>query len=102
CPQGSPVRIDPEQLDTLAEHEFASVGAAPLSAHASYAPARRAFYNFAYVRGRKPALRLHEFPDAGGDRLLCEIPLREHSFVHDFMVTDRYALFVVPPLSLDP
>jgi all-trans-8'-apo-beta-carotenal 15,15'-oxygenase len=102
CPQGSPTRIDPDDLTTWGEHEFPSVGSAPLSAHASYSQRRRAFYNFATARGPKPALHLHEFPDAGGDRLVATIPLRAHSFVHDFMVTDRYALFVVPPFAVEP
>jgi all-trans-8'-apo-beta-carotenal 15,15'-oxygenase len=101
CQAGSPVRIDPDDLSSLGEYEFPSVGKRPLSAHASYCRARQAFYNFALVPGRQPTLELFEFPDSGGDRLVARVPLPAASFVHDFMVTSRHALFVVPPFRIE-
>ena len=101
CQAGLPIALDPDDLGTRGEHDFGGLVPRSLSAHASYCADRRAFYNFALHSGRTSSIELFEFRDDGTDRKLASIPIAGASFVHDFMVTSRYALFVVPPFRIE-
>ncbi len=102
CPAGVPVEIAAEDLSTLGEHDFDGLVGPGFSAHASYSSQRRAFYNFAVRAGRTTTLDLFEFKDDGQARRIAQVPIAGPSFVHDFAVTDRFAIFLVPPLRVQP
>lgn len=101
-PLSTPTELDPNNLDSLGETDLDGCAPPGFSAHASFCAARRCFYNFAAVSGRRSSLELFEFPLDARPRHLTSIPLAAACFVHDFLVTDRYAIFVVPPLALNP
>ncbi|MEO7329787.1 MAG: carotenoid oxygenase family protein [Minicystis sp.] len=100
CEAGKPVEIAPETLATLGETDFEGAIPSTFSAHPHYVPSRRAHYNFGVRYGKKTMLDLFELPDVGAPRRLGEITLAGASMIHDFIVTERYLIFFVPPLRL--
>lgn len=100
-PAGLPHEIDPATLATIGEDRLEIIDGA-FSAHASYAANRRAFYDFGTRFGRQSLLDLYVFPDDGGGARVATVPLAAPTFVHDFMVTPRWAVFVIAPARVDP
>jgi carotenoid cleavage dioxygenase-like enzyme len=96
---GLPTELSPEDLSTLGEKTFEGVIPKVFSAHPHRVPARNASYNFGLRYGRKSLLDVIEMPDQGPARLLGSLPISP-SMVHDFMVTDEYLIFLVPPMRL--
>jgi all-trans-8'-apo-beta-carotenal 15,15'-oxygenase len=96
---GLPTELSPEDLSTLGERTFEGAIPKVFSAHPHRVPARRASYNFGVRFGRKSLLDIIEMPDQGPARLLTSLPISP-SMVHDFMATDEYLIFLVPPMRL--
>jgi all-trans-8'-apo-beta-carotenal 15,15'-oxygenase len=97
CP---PTEISREDLSTLGENDLEGAVIQSFSAHPHLHQPTGNLYNFGVRHGRETLLDLFELPRAGKARKIASIPLSRRSMIHDFMVTDRYAVFVVPPLSL--
>lgn len=102
CPEGVPVEIDPDTLETRGEEDFGGLLAPGFSAHASHHWARGTDYNFALRAGRRSFIDLFAFPRAGAPHRLTSFEIRRPCFVHDFMVTDRWAVFLLPPFHIQP
>lgn len=100
-PAGLPHEIDPASLTTIGEERLEVIDGS-FSAHASYAANRKAFYNFGTRFGRTSSLDLYVFPDEGKAARFASIPLARPTFIHDFMVTPRWAVFVIAPARIDP
>ncbi|MCB9561610.1 MAG: carotenoid oxygenase family protein [Kofleriaceae bacterium] len=98
---GRPVELDARELRTIGETDLGGVVGGAFSAHPHRVPARRATYNFGVAYGRHHRLRLYELPDVGAARVVAEVPLRYPAMLHDFVVTDRHAVWLIHPLALD-
>ncbi|MFL5322560.1 MAG: carotenoid oxygenase family protein [Myxococcaceae bacterium] len=92
-----PVELSPEDLSTIGETDLGVLGRA-FSAHAHRVPSRKASYNFSMKMGRETALELFVLPDEGPARKLGEVPLPGPTMIHDFIATEKYLIFFVPPL----
>lgn len=88
-------------LRTVGESDLGGALQSAFAAHPHRVEARRAAYNFGVRHGRTLSLDVLELPDAGPARLLCTVPLRTPRYLHDFAVTERRAVFVLPPLEAD-
>jgi all-trans-8'-apo-beta-carotenal 15,15'-oxygenase len=95
------ILVGPDDLTTLGETDLGGVVGRTFSAHPHRVPSRRATYNFGVEYGRQTALHLYELPDAGPARRLTRVPLPLPVMCHDFVVTDRHAIFFVHPLAVD-
>lgn len=95
-----PLEIAPHNGDLLGETDFDGLLGTSFSAHPHRVPARRATYNFGLRYGVFPGIDLFELPDVGKGRKVCSFSLPWSSMVHDFMATERHAVFIVGPAKL--
>ncbi len=102
CPEGVPVEIDPETLETIGEHDFGGLVPAGFSAHASHGWSRGVDYNFAMRAGPRTWIDLFAFAPGEAPRVLTSFQLEAPCFMHDFTVTERWAVFVMQPLLIKP
>ncbi len=95
---GAPTAIDPDTLEAQGTTDLAGALDSPFSAHPSTAPDGTT-YNFGVSLSRVATLRLYRL----GERAECvrSFVLRGHPLVHDFVVTDHYAIFFVSPLRMN-
>ena len=99
---GKPYELNTDDLATRGLRDLGVIRGT-LSAHPHRVPARKAQYNFGVRYGRATKLDLFEFPDAGPARRLTSVRLPDWTaFLHDFAVTERHAVFFVPPARLRP
>lgn len=95
------IEVGPSDLRTLGETDLGGVVGPAFSAHPHRVPARRATYNFGVEMGRRTVLRLYELPDAGAARRVATVPLPAPVMIHDFVCTERHAVWFVHPLEVD-
>ena len=98
---GSPWRLDPDTLETLGAKSFSpETRGLPFSAH----PRRDqdgAVWNFGYAShaGRLVLWRIEPDGSLGRAAALSVSPM---TMPHDFVVTERHLVLVLPPLDFDP
>jgi all-trans-8'-apo-beta-carotenal 15,15'-oxygenase len=73
----------------------------PFSAHPRIDPTTGELHNFGTLAGAKNRLVLYRVDASGRMRERRFIPLDALPFVHDFVLTERYAIFFLPPVSFD-
>ncbi|MCA9516198.1 MAG: carotenoid oxygenase family protein, partial [Myxococcales bacterium] len=97
----NPLELHPETLASLGESTLGGALRNGFQAHPHRVPERRATYALGMNIGPGPrcTLDLVELPDQGPARRLTTLPLDGVREVHDFAVTERHAVIVVPPLS---
>ena len=99
---GSPSLLD---RDTLAWQGFKSWGEGleglPFTAHPKIEP-DGTLWAFAYTMGPEPALLLYHIDPGGVPVKVSALPLDPIGMVHDFVVTERHLVIVVPPFVHDP
>jgi all-trans-8'-apo-beta-carotenal 15,15'-oxygenase len=98
---GLPTSVDPLTLEARGRWDGGGAIRGPFSAHPHLSPARGTLYNFGVEYG---PLRTHAALYAltsAGARCVARVPLRGRPMIHDFAVTNRYAIFFVAPLELD-
>ncbi|NYZ16279.1 carotenoid oxygenase [Azospirillum sp. RWY-5-1] len=98
---GAPYALDPLTLDTAGEHAFRpDLAGLPFSAHPKVEP-DGTVWNFGsnFEDGRLLVWRLG--PD-GTMRDLTFLAERFRGMLHDFAVTERHLVFVLPPLTIEP
>jgi all-trans-8'-apo-beta-carotenal 15,15'-oxygenase len=93
--------IEDGDLRTVGETDLGGVIGRTFSAHPHRVPSRRATYNFGLEMGRQTRIRLYELPDAGPARVVAEVPLAYPPMLHDFVVSERHAIWFVHPLAVD-
>jgi all-trans-8'-apo-beta-carotenal 15,15'-oxygenase len=111
---GLPHALDPVSLATLGPFDYAGglrndgpwverliAPALPFSAHPSVCPLTGELYNFGLLVGPKPMLALHRVSPRGVLRETRRVALQRPSFVHDFVLTDRWAVFFLSPVRFD-
>ena len=94
---GSPWEIDAETLDTTGLHAFSDdTRGAPFSAHPRVEP-DGTLWNFGYVSSAGLIALWHIDP-AGKVVKVGTVPSHPMSMPHDFVVTERHIVLLVPPL----
>lgn len=92
---GSPWRVDADTLDTRGRKAFAGpLDGAPFSAHPKRGPDGEV-WNFGVLNRR--CVIWHLGPD-GAVRNTALIELPEPSLMHDFAVTSKYVVLLLPPM----
>lgn len=99
---GLPTEIDPGTLETRGESDLGGAVPACLAAHPHRHPERPESFAFGVRYARSAYLDVLRIPDHGPARRLVSLPLLVPALVHDFAVTARHLVFVLPPLWLDP
>ncbi|MCB1034527.1 MAG: carotenoid oxygenase family protein [Acidobacteria bacterium] len=102
--QGLPWELDPETLETLGEHTFGRRlnPVSPFAAHPNFDYGTGEMFNFGVsFSAQRPCLHLYRFrPDgelAARSRLEIDLPRS----VHDFGLSQSYAVFYLSPYVLD-
>ncbi len=110
---GMPHRLDPVTLDTIGREDFRGAlrprgrvdrviaPELPFSAHPKIDPRDGALLNFGALRGARPKLLLHRVDADGRMARPTALALDELAFVHDWVVTERWLVFFVPPVAFD-
>jgi len=74
----------------------------PYSAHPKRHPQTGHIFNFGLVAGANATLNLYRSGADGAIEQKQSIPLNGIPLVHDFVLADRYLVFCVPPVRLNP
>ncbi|MDF3839164.1 carotenoid oxygenase family protein [Cupriavidus basilensis] len=97
---GSATRIDARTLDTLGPKTWrADLAGMPFSAHPKVDP-DGTVWNFGISSGQG-LLALYEIAPEGTLRRAAVLPVADMPMVHDFAVTERHLVFLMPPLVYD-
>ncbi|WP_295988672.1 carotenoid oxygenase family protein [uncultured Variovorax sp.] len=97
---GSATRIDAGTLDTLGLKTWrADLAGMPFSAHPKVDP-DGTVWNFG-VGSTQGLLALYEIAPEGTLRRAGVVPVEDMPMVHDFAVTERHLVFLLPPLVYD-
>lgn len=97
---GSATRVDALTLDTLGVKTWrADLAGMPFSAHPKIDP-DGTVWNFGVSSGQG-LLALYEIAPEGALRRAAVVPVADMPMVHDFAVTERHLVFLLPPLVYD-
>ena len=97
---GSPWRLDPETLETRGVQTFsAQTRGLPFSAHPRVAP-DGTVWNFGYASGARRLVFWRIDPDGRVGRVTT-LPVDATGMPHDFVVTERHLVLLIPPLHFD-
>jgi carotenoid cleavage dioxygenase len=97
---GSPWRLDPETLETRGVQTFsAETRGLPFSAHPRVAP-DGTVWNFGYASGARRLVFWRIDPDGSLGRVTT-LPVEATGMPHDFVVTERHLVLLIPPLHFD-
>lgn len=94
--QGHPVGFDGATLATLGATDMGVIRGS-FSAHPHRVEALRTTFNFG-VLGRR--VYVYALPDDGPARRLCDFEAPWAGIIHDFIVTERHAIFFIDPGKL--
>lgn len=97
---GSATRLDARTLDTLGVKTWrADLAGMPFSAHPKV-DSDGTVWNFGVVSGQG-LLALYEIAPDGALRRAAAVPVAHLPMVHDFAITERHLVFLLPPLVYD-
>ena len=97
---GSAHRLDPETLETKGLKVWRDdLAGVPFSAHPKVEP-DRTLWNFGYTS--RGFLVLYHIGANGKLRRVAKVDVPKLGMVHDFIVTARHLVFVLPPLVFEP
>jgi all-trans-8'-apo-beta-carotenal 15,15'-oxygenase len=102
--QGLPWELDPETLETRGEHTFGGrlKAITPFAAHPCFDPESGEMFNFGVsFSARTPCLNLYRFGADGALRYRARHRLPWPCSVHDFGLSERFAVFHLSPYVLD-
>lgn len=95
-----PHEIDPETLETRGEYDFAGALRRPMSAHPKVDPVSGEMFFIGYAP-LPPYLTYHVVDRAGALVRSVEVPMRHAAMMHDFQITERWAVLFDLPILLD-
>lgn len=98
---GLPTEISTHDLSTLGETRLHGTLNRTFSAHPHFVPSRNAHYNFGIHYGPNPKIELFELREDGHAKTLGSVPFPGTAFVHDFIATDHYLVFIAAPIFVD-
>ena len=96
---GKPYELDPATLETIGEYDFGGgiKSGQPFSAHPRLDPRTGDLYNFGVFGVPKPKLHFYRV-NAQGDVVANNSQyVGDYAMCHDFVITDRHAIFVLCP-----
>ncbi|MDB9524982.1 carotenoid oxygenase family protein [Oscillatoria sp. CS-180] len=100
---GWPHRLDAKTLETQEVDALGKLQAdEPYSAHPKRHPQTGDIFNFGMVAGANATLNIYRSDVSGRIDRKQSIPLNGIPLVHDFVLADRYLVFCVPPIRLNP
>lgn len=100
---GWPHHLDPITLETKGVHPLGQLTAnEPYSAHPKRHPQTGHIFNFGLVAGANATLNLYRSDAHGHIEKKESVPLNGIPLIHDFVLADRYLVFCVPPVRLNP
>ncbi|PRQ10069.1 carotenoid oxygenase family protein [Enhygromyxa salina] len=95
-----PIELDPETLEVLGERDLDGAVVRSFSAHPHRVARLATSFNFGLRYGKQTMLDLYALPDEGPTQLLGSYECSWAGLVHDFVVTERHAIFVSCPAKL--
>jgi len=103
---GLPTRVDPTTLETLGRDDLGGVlrgGLTPatFSAHPSRDDATGTMYNFGLRWGLGQTLFIYATGADGSTRVERSLALDRLTFIHDFLLTPRWFVFLLPAVRFD-
>ena len=100
---GWPHQLDSQTLATIGVDALGQLEAdEPYSAHPKRHPRTGHIFNFGVVAGANATLNLYRSKPSGQIEQKQSIPLNGIPLIHDCVLTDRYWVFCVPPVRLNP
>jgi all-trans-8'-apo-beta-carotenal 15,15'-oxygenase len=87
-------------LETLGVTDLAGVIPEAFSAHPHFVPGRNTLYNFGLRAGLRSQLDLFAWPANKALKRLTTVSLSGRIWLHDFAVTENYAVFFVAPIKV--
>lgn len=100
---GWPHQLHPETLETLGVDSLGQLEAdEPYSAHPKRHPQTGHIFNFGIVAGANATLNVYRSNATGAIEQKQSIALNGIPLIHDFVLADRYLVFCVPPVRLNP
>ncbi|MFN7734370.1 MAG: carotenoid oxygenase family protein [Pirellula sp.] len=97
---GEPYRIEPRGLKTAGIESFDGKLKHPFTAHPKIDPRTGEMLTFGYVPS-EPVLVMSQIDASGAWVRSTRIPIGKPTMVHDFAITERYAIFPLCPLYFD-
>ena len=95
-----PYEVRAATLDTVGPYDFEGALRAPMTAHPKVDPVTGEMVFFGYQV--MPPSVVYGVASPGGEIVhTAEIPLRSPVMMHDFAITERFAVFLEMPLSFD-
>jgi len=102
--QALPWELDPITLETIGQFSFGGSLSeiSPFSAHPKFDPLTGQMFNFGvFFSGKTPRLYFYSFDRAGKLRIRTSHELPYPGSIHDFSISQNYAVIYVSPLLLD-
>jgi all-trans-8'-apo-beta-carotenal 15,15'-oxygenase len=100
---GLPHRLDLETLETLGLDDLDGLEASDtFTAHPKRHPRTGQIFSFGLIPGGNATLKLYRLSAAGVVEKTGTIPLSGIPLLHDFVLADRYLVFCVSPVRLNP
>lgn len=100
---GWPHALDGKTLETFGVDGLDQLAAnEPYSAHPKRHPSTGHIFNFGIVPGANSTLNLYRSRPSGQIEKKHSIPLNGIPLIHDFVLADRYLIFCVSPVRLNP
>lgn len=99
---GRPFSVEPDTLDTEGEYDFAGKLGKTMSAHGKKNPHTGYYYNFGMRFGAKPSFDLYKVSPSGKIVDSNTFYLDHMPMLHDFALTENYAIFIQSSVSMSP
>lgn len=102
--QGMPYDLDPRTLETIGQYDFGGAvnDISPFAAHPKIDPQTGEMFNFGIsFSAREPVLNLYCFDRDGRMIYRSRVPLDFAASVHDFGLSENYAVFYISPYVLN-
>ncbi|MGF1458735.1 MAG: carotenoid oxygenase family protein [Leptolyngbyaceae cyanobacterium] len=100
---GWPHHLDPQTLETKGIYSLGQLTSdEPYSAHPKRHTQTGKIFNFGIKTGANATLQLYRSDATGHIEKKNAIPLNGIPLIHDFVLADRYLVFCVPPVRMNP
>ncbi len=103
---GAPTRLDPTTLETLGRDDLGGLLHGPVltpgfSAHPRRDHETGTLYNFGLRWGVRQRLVIYAIDERGSARVERSVALDRLTFIHDFMLTPHWFVFLLPAVRFD-
>jgi all-trans-8'-apo-beta-carotenal 15,15'-oxygenase len=101
--QGLPIELDPVTLETRGDFNFRGAlnDVSPFAAHPKLDPVTGEMFNFGVAFGSQPYMNFYRFDAAANLIFRKRLTLDYAGSVHDFGLSQNYAVFYLSPYVLD-